>query len=69
MLLPPSFVKITQVEVWRLCPVPTTHTSSLMLEAWVGFFFFFSFLKHEFPRVATKPFSNGGDAMVAEVMV
>lgn len=36
----PSFVKITQVEVLGLCPVPMAHTSSLMSEAWVDTFRF-----------------------------
>lgn len=41
LLLPPApFVKITQVEVLGLCPVPTAHTSSLMSEAWVDTFRF-----------------------------
>lgn len=45
LLLPsaPSFVKITQVDVLGLCPVPAAHTSSLMSEAWVDAFRFVLF--------------------------
>lgn len=45
---PPPLVKITQMEVARLCPVPTAYISSLgvrsmggFLVCWLFFFFFF----------------------------